>query len=275
MVKAPQAAEQGMTSTASVAEQRPWDMASSLATVAGDVWPYIDTASEGPALIMLPGSVGTCAMFFKQIRSLGERFRLISVSYPAQADPTRLADGLAGLMDHLQLDRSSVLGSSFGGYWAQFFVLRHAARVEHLFLGNIFVTPNELFSNPLFDPAWIAKTSSEDLQAFWLGRVQQAPDSELKTIQIDMLSGRQSADNLKARFVGVARATLCPPLPLPAARITIIDCDDDPIIPPQSRHAVRDRYPGVHVRTLPKGGHYPHILNPEAYDAIITERLSS
>ena len=266
-----------MTSTASVAEQRPWDMASSLATitVAGDVWPYIDTASEGPVLIMLPGSVGTCEMFFKQIRSLGESFRLISVGYPAEPDPTRLADGLAGLMDYLQLDRASVLGSSFGGYWAQFFAMRHAARVEHLFLGNIFVTPNELFSNPLFDPAWIAKTTPEDLQAFWLGRVQQSPDSELKAIQIDMLSGRQSADNLKARFVGVARATLCPPLSLLPARVTIIDCDDDPIIPPQSRQAVRDRYPGAHVRTLPKGGHYPHILNPEAYDAIITERLSS
>ncbi len=60
---------------------------------------------------------------------------------------------LPALMDHLKLDRASVLGSSFGGYWAQFFALRHTDRVEHLFLGNIFVTPNELFSNPLFDPA--------------------------------------------------------------------------------------------------------------------------
>ncbi len=70
-------------------------------------------------------------------------------------------------------------------------------------------------------------------------------------------------------------ATLCPPLPIPTSRITVIDCEDDPIIPPQSRQDVRDRYPGAHIRTLPKGGHYPHILNPEAYDAIITERLSS
>ena len=263
--------------TSATPSSKPWDMAASVSTVtvAGDAWPYLDTKAEGPALIMLPGSVGTCEMFFKQIRSLGGRVRLIAVSYPAEPDPTRLADSLAGLMDHLQLDRASVLGSSFAGYWAQFFALRHAARVEHLFLGNIFVTPNELFSNPLFDPAWIAKTRSDDLQAFWLERVQQAPDSELKAIQLDMLSGRQSADNLKARFVGVARAILCPPLPLPAARITVIDCDDDPIIPPQSRQAVRDRYPGANIRTLPKGGHYPHILNPEAYDAIITERLSS
>ena len=254
-----------------------WDLTSTLATVtvAGVEWPFIDTGGKGPALILLPGSVGTCEMFFKQIRSLGDRYRLISVSYPAEPDPNRLANGLAGLMDHLKLDRASVLGSSFGGYWAQFFALQHADRIEHLFLGNIFVTPNELFSNPLFDPDWIAKTAPADLQAFWLQRVQQAPDGELKAIQLDMLSGRQSAENLKARFVGVAQATLCPLLPLPAQSITVIDCEDDPIIPPQSRQDVHDRYPGAHIRTLPKGGHYPHILNPDAYDAIITERLTS
>ena len=257
-------------------------MAASLATasVAGvanthETWPYLDTGAKGPVLIMLPGSVGTCEMFFKQIRTLGDKYRLISVSYPAEPDPSRLADGLAGLMDHLKLDRASVLGSSFGGYWAQFFGLRHADRVAHLFLGNAFVTPNELFSNPLFDPQWIADTPPAELQSFWLQRVLQAPDSELKAIQLDMLSGRQSAENLKARFVGVAQATLCPPLPLAAQSITIIDCEDDPIIPPQSRQDVRDHYPGAHIRTLPKGGHYPHILNSEAYDAIITERLSS
>jgi len=267
------------SATSAQGASKPWDLAASVQTVTIDsaAWPYLDTGAKpnAPTLILLPGSVGTCEMFFKQIRALGDRFRIIAVSYPAESDPSRLADGLAGLMDHLKLESASVLGSSFGGYWAQFFALRHPQRVEHLFLGNIFVTPDELFSNPLFDPTWIAETSPADMQAFWLSRVQQAPDSELKAVQLDMLSGRQSAENLKARFVGVAKAKLCPQLSLPADRITIIDCDDDPIIPPQSRQAVRDRYPGAHIRTLERGGHYPHILNPENYDAIITERLSS
>ncbi len=118
-------------------------------------WRYIDTGGSGPALIMLPGSVGTCEMFFKQIGSLSGAIRIIAVSYPAQPDPTLLADGLAALMTTLGLARASVLGSSFGGYWAQFVALRHPARVETLFLGNIFITPDELFTNPLFDPDWV------------------------------------------------------------------------------------------------------------------------
>ncbi|MGV3635752.1 MAG: alpha/beta fold hydrolase [Pseudorhodoplanes sp.] len=261
--------------TGATAPTRPWDLSALIATatVEGEVWPYVDTQADGPALIMLPGSVGTCEMFFKQIDTLGRRLRIVSVSYPALPDPSRLADGLAGLMDRLSLDRASVLGSSFGGYWAQFFALRHAARLEHLFLGNIFLTPTELFSNPLFDPAFIAATGAPDLQATWRQRVEQAPDSELKAIQLAMLAGRQSADNLKSRFVGVAAAKPCPSLPIPHDRISVIDCADDPIIPPASRQAVRDHYAGAHLHTLKTGGHYPHILNPDAYNAVLTGRL--
>jgi pimeloyl-ACP methyl ester carboxylesterase len=260
---------------ASAAPDRPWDLGCSIAdaTIAGEVWPYIDTRADGPALIMLPGSVGTCEMFYKQIAALGQKVRIVSVGYPALADPSRLADGLAGLMDHLGLSRASVLGSSFGGYWAQFFALRHPGQLDHLFLGNIFVTPDELFANPLFDPAFISATGAKELQTTWRQRVEKAPDGELKAIQLAMLSGRQSAENLKARFEGVAAASLCPPLSIPPERITVIDCEDDPIIPPRSRQAVRDRYAGAHRCTLQTGGHYPHILNPQAYNAVITDRL--
>ena len=145
---------------ASVVHDRPWELGSSIATatMAGEAWPYIDTGGKGQVLIMLPGSVGTCEMFYKQIAALGQKLRIVSVSYPALSDPSRLADGLADLMDHLGLPRASILGSSFGGYWAQFFALRHPGRLDHLFLGNIFLSPDELFANPLFDPAFIAAT---------------------------------------------------------------------------------------------------------------------
>jgi pimeloyl-ACP methyl ester carboxylesterase len=243
------------------------------AEIAGRVWPFIDTGGGGPVLVLLPGSVGTCEIFFKQIAALGEAFRIVAVSYPAEPDPAHLADGLAGLLDWLRIEQASVLGSSFGGYWAQYVALRHSARVETLFLGNIFVSPEQLFTEPLFDPVWVRNTPAPLIQQAWLQRVEQAPDSELKRLQLDMLSGRQDADNLKARFLGVVSAQLCPRLPLTPSQIVVIDCADDPIIPPASRYAVRDRYPRATHCTLSSGGHYPHILNGEAYNAVIRQHL--
>jgi len=255
----------------------PWDLSSSIVhvTIGDTVWPCIDTKADGPALVMLPGSVGTCEMFFKQIAALGGDLRLISISYPAEPDPARLADGLAALLDRMGIQRASVLGSSFGGYWAQFFALRHGDRVDTLFLGNTFVTPGELFLNPLFAPDFVKSRDAAALQAVWRSRVEQAPASELRDIQLAMLAGRQSAENLKARFIGVVNATPCPPLPVPDSRVIVIDCADDPIIPPASREAVCARYPRAKHHSLEFGGHYPHILNPQGYNRIITEHLTS
>ncbi len=260
---------------AGAASAAPWhlDSAIRVAQVGGAAWPYIDTGGSGPALLMLPGSVGTCEMFFKQIAALAPTIRVIAVSYPADPDPVRLADGLAGLMDQLGLKTANVLGSSFGGYWAQFVALRHAARVDHVFLGNIFVSPEALFVNPLFAPDFVRDTPAGALQAVWRDRVAQAPESELKRIQSDMLAGRQSAENLHARFLGVIAAKPCPPLPISRERVVVIECADDPIIPPPAREAVRAAYAGAEINTLPTGGHYPHILNPTAYDAVIRRRL--
>jgi maspardin len=253
----------------------PWrlDHAIRVAHVGGTAWPYIDTGGPGRALLMLPGSVGTCEMFFKQIAALPPAIRVIAVSYPAEPDPLILADGLAGLMDQIGLQTASILGSSFGGYWAQFVALRHAARVEHLLLGNIFISPEPLFANPLFAPDFVRDTPAATLQAVWRERVARAPDGELKHIQSDMLAGRQSAENLRARFLGVIAAKPCPPLPLAHERVVVIECTDDPIIPPAAREAVRAHYAAAEVHTLPTGGHYPHILNPQDYNTVIRRRL--
>src|ERR1700761_9674748 len=101
--------------SAGAAIAAPWhlDHAIRVAHVGATAWPYIDTGGSGPALCILPGSVGTCEMFFKQIAALAPAIRVIAVSYPADPDPARLADGLVGLMDHLGLKTANVLGSSF------------------------------------------------------------------------------------------------------------------------------------------------------------------
>lgn len=254
---------------------QPWHLGDSIKVVraGGYEWPLVDTGGGGPALVMLPGSVGTCEMFFKQIESLAAPMRIISISYPAEPDPEKLADGLAALMAELNLSCASVLGSSFGSYWVQFFALRHSRLVNTLFLGNGFVTPEDLAKNPLFDPAWVRQADPAEIQNEWREKVAQAPDSELKRIQLDMLSGRQSAENLKSRFLGVISARVCPRLPVDPERIVIIDCEDDPLISPRSRQAVRDHYAGATVCGLTTGGHYPHILNQTAYDDIIRQRL--
>jgi maspardin len=240
-------------------------------TVDGHEWRWLDTQADGPATILLPGSVGDSAMFVRTLLSLGERMRLVAVTYPALSDPAQLADGLAAVVKHLGLPPGRVVSSSFSAYWLQFYGLRHPQNVTSLVLGNGFVDGADLAANPMFDRQYVETISAQDLHAEWLKRVRAAPAAPLQQLQEVMLAERQSPINLQARFLGVVRSQVCPPLPLPDTAITVLDCDDDPLIPPNVRERLRQQYPGARHVGLPTGGHYPHVLNPEAYEALLSQ----
>lgn len=239
--------------------------------VDGHTWRWLDTASAGPSVVLLPGSVGDGAMFVQTLLSLGERLRLIAVTYPEIADPQQLASGLKAVFDHLGLPPSVVVGSSFAAWWAQFFALRYPEQVRKLVIGNGFTDATDLSANPLFDPQWVAKTAPRELHATWLQRVQSAPVSPLQQLQQLMLAERQSPESLHSRFAGVTRSQACPPLPIAERDIVVLDCEDDPLIPPAARERLRHRYPGARHVALPQGGHYPHLLNADRYETVLLD----
>lgn len=242
--------------------------------VDGHVWRWLDTGGSGPVALLLPGSVGDGGMFIATLTGLNTHARLVAVTYPALSEPERLADGLAQVMTHLDLASAVVVGSSFGAYWAQFFALRHPERVRALVLGNGLVDSNDLSHDPLFLPAYLKSVSPNELHAAWIARVANFPASPLKQLQSLMLVDRQTPENLHARFLGVGRAKVCPPLTLPMAVITVLDCFDDPLIPPAVRSRLRSSYLGARHISLPTGGHYPHLLNPQAYQDLLIGVLS-
>lgn len=244
---------------------------SALEDAGGHGWRWLDTAGHGPAVILLPGSVGDGAMFVRTLLSLGERLRLIAVTYPALPGAEELADGLKTVCEHLGLPGAVVAGSSFAAWWAQYFALRHPEQVRKLVIGNGFTDASDLAADPMFSPAWVRSVSPQQLHAAWLERVRSAPASPLQQLQWLMLSERQSPENLHARFLGVTAARACAPLPLADGAVTVLDCDDDPLIPPAARERLRARYPKSQHLRLPTGGHYPHLLNPERYESLLLD----
>jgi len=235
----------------------------------------VDTGGEGRALVLLPGSVGTCEVFFKQVMGLGRTRRVIAVTYPAEPDPQKLAEGLARLLEQLGLAAPDIIGSSFAAYWLQAFALAHPDGFTTLVLGNGFVEPSRLVTLPAFNPAFVRETSAQELQHGWRERVLAAPESELRSLQLDMLSGRQPAVTLKSRLLGVTTAALLAPPPSEVQdRIAILECEDDPLISAETRRRMQDHLPGARVITLPTGGHYPHILVPDLYEAALRTLLT-
>jgi len=56
--------------------------------------------------------------------------------------------------------------------------------------------------------------------------------------------------------------------------ITVLDCVDDPLIPATVRDRMRACYPGARHVSLATGGHYPHLVNPQAYHDLLLDVLT-
>jgi maspardin len=238
--------------------------------VDGVSWSYVD-AGSGPCLVLLPGAQGTCEIFFRQF-ALAGHLRLVSLTYPARTDGASLADDLAAVMDALEIARASILGTSLGGYLAQLLAARHPQRVEQLILTCTFVDPRPVQSAEKL--ASVRDTPPDVLKQQVLDRVRAAPDSELRSVQLDLMGDKQDAATIQSRMLAVQLAQPVPDLPLDGTRITIIDCDNDPIIPLPVREAVRTRYAGAAAHNIAGGGHYPYILRAEDYNAVLLSRFS-
>ncbi|HKI98835.1 MAG TPA: alpha/beta hydrolase [bacterium] len=253
------------------------------AQVRGARWGVIDSATGARAnssrtLVLLPGTLGTAEIFWQQMRALSRQVRLIAFTYPAVPDVERFADGIAEILRVKGIRITSLLGSSLGGYTAQLVAARHPELVERLFIGNSLCDPHASWRprNPPLEE--LEAMPARDLKAERVARVNDWPESDPGLALAKRVIGMQgremiSARHLKARVLALLRAQNAPPLSLPTDRIAIIDCADDPVMPPAARQEVRDRYPGATVHTLPTGGHFPYISRPGPYTDILRQHL--
>jgi maspardin len=251
--------------------------------VAGLTWGVIEThpkkpaKKDAPALLFLPGTLGTAEIFGNQIEALADRVRVVSVTYPMCGNAAKLADGVAGLMERLEIPRVVVAGSSLGGFVAQWLAARHPLRIAALVIGNSLWNPAVLKLTEI-QREQLVRLAPAEHRAIVLDSVRSWPEtetvfSELKKFLIECGTKLLSAQTLKARVLAVQLSPAIPKLQLPAAKILVLDCADDPLIPRAVQDDLVNHYPGAeHVR-LPTGGHYPYLTCPDEYTAVIERVL--
>jgi 2-succinyl-6-hydroxy-2,4-cyclohexadiene-1-carboxylate synthase len=105
----------------------------------------VETAGEGPALLLLHGFTGSTATWRSFLPSWSRRFRVIAVDClghgqsDAPLDPARYAtehavSDLTVLLDQLGVDQAHVLGYSMGGRLALSFAMMRPERLRSLIL---------------------------------------------------------------------------------------------------------------------------------------------
>lgn len=113
-----------------------------------DVGPWstriLDTGAGEP-LIIMHGTGGHLEAFTRNLRALGERYRVILYDYPGHGWTTTATgdleiqdymDHLLALMDVLGIERAHLSGESLGGWVAIKFAAAHPERVDRLILNT-------------------------------------------------------------------------------------------------------------------------------------------
>jgi maspardin len=245
--------------------------------VNGREWGLIDTGLEGPALVLIPGTLGRGDIFWQQIAALKTRARILALTYPLDGDIAAWADDIAEIMAMRSIARASVLGSSLGGYLVKYFAAVHPGRVDRLIAANTLHAAAEIRERPPYSSD-LHKGPIEELRAgFGNGLKAWAeahPDqADLVGLLLAEVGGRIPERELRRRLIALKEAPELPKAALPRHRIVTVEADDDPLIPPPMRQAVRDALAPQTAYRFLWGGHFPYVVRPELYTGLIEEQL--
>jgi len=240
----------------------------------GREWGLCDVGA-GPVLLLIPGTLGRGDIFWQQITALKDRVRILAVTYPNSGGVADWSGDLVALLDRLGVERATVLGSSLGGYLAQYLAADAPDRVTKLIGANTLCSVQgldqrmpyalDLMNAPIAD---LRAGFAQGLGGWAAAHPEQA---DLVALLMAEVNGRIPEAELRNRLNATKTAPGLPAVSLPRTDIVTIEADDDPLIPPEMRAAVRDRVnPGCAYRFL-SGGHFPYVARPDDYTGLLEQ----
>lgn len=245
--------------------------------VNGSKWAYLVAGEGDQTIVFLHGMGGGFDIWFQQINHFKASYRIISMTYPPLPTLAELSEGVMAILDREKIGRAYIVGSSLGGYLAQYLVKNHADRIEKAVFANTF-PPNRIhvekagkmkFILPLL-PEWMVMRNLRQT-------TQEAiyPASNYSELVRAYMLEQSYGMMKKAQFVGRLKCVLDyfePPnldeLNIPCL---IIEANNDPLVEKDLRKMLKATYPSVSVETLIQKGHFPYLNAPQDYNRILEQ----
>lgn len=243
-------------------------------------WRYYDTGSGREAVLFLHGMGGAGDIWFQQIEALNNNFRCIAVTYPPVPTLDMLRAGIQGILEQENISRVNLVGSSMGGYLAQFLAGSNPELVKRVVLANTF-PPNEVISRraamgvrylPCV-PEWAILAGAR--RNAWRLLYPASGNSELvKAYLYEQTCGAMRKHDLIARCACLCQFFRTPDLDALGIPALIIASDNDPMVGPDLLIRLKKAYPSAAVRIFASAGHFPYLNRPEEYNQALADFLS-
>ncbi len=231
-------------------------------------WEYLSTGSGPQTIVFLHGMTGSYDIWWQQIEALKDSYRVVAVTYPAAASLAKMENGLLAILAKEGVDKFNVVGTSLGGYFAQYLVSRNPERIEKAVLANTF-PPNDLIKEKNgaigslipYLPEWLVMNV---LRGSFAGSIYPASGNDEMTLAFlnEISAGRMRKGQVAARYACIVEK-FDPPTDT-AIPLLIIEASNDPLVEAALREQLIDTYPTAKVVTV-DNGHFPYISTPDFY----------
>jgi pimeloyl-ACP methyl ester carboxylesterase len=174
-----------------------------------------------------------------------------------------------------------VVGSSLGGYFAQYLVSKNPEMIKSAVFANTF-PPNDLIAEktrkigkilPLL-PEWAVMLYLR--QSAVTSIYPAAGNSEIVlAYMLEQSRGMMSKKQFMARYRCVLDFFEPPVSQAAGMPVLIIEADNDPLVEETLREMLKATYPSTPSKTLHSAGHFPYLNQPQEYVQILLEFLEN
>jgi pimeloyl-ACP methyl ester carboxylesterase len=256
----------------------------------------------GPALLLIHGMAGSSKTWDAVIGPLSREHRVVAPDLPGHGASSKprgdyslgaFAAFLRDLLNHLDIDRATIVGQSLGGGIAMQFTYQHPERCSRLILigsgglGSevnwtlrLLAAPGGELLLPLIAPRWavaiggrvrrlLATTGYESARAEQSWHAY-ASLSDGATREAFLRTLRSVVDYRGQAVSAVSRLYVNAGLPT-----QLIWGEDDKIIPVAHGRSAHEAMPHSRLTVIPRVGHYPHAEAPDQVVEIVSDFLAT
>ncbi len=246
-------------------------------TINNIVWKYLVSGTGDPAILFIHGMGGAYNIWWQQVDYFDGDYKIITFTLPEEINSLEsAASGISEILDAEHVKRLYIVGTSMGGYIAQYLTHKMSHKIEKAVYSNTF-PPNAILKRknrflirivPYIPEIILRKSAEKQL------REKLLPAAKNSELLAGLLPGLPFS---KKQFINRARIVFEPFIPRPESyeimRIPklIIESDNDPLIDLPLREQLKNLYKNAAVYTFKCEGHFPYINAADEFNRTLKQ----